>query len=349
MSDLFRATLGLAPVLIFLLALIALDSYRLTKFSDVVQALLIGAGVAALCYMVNRELYSHLEIELRTFSRYVGPIVEETLKATYLVYLIRARRVGFLVDAAILGFAIGAGFAFVENLYFLRAAMSASLLTWVVRGLGTAVMHGGTVAILAILSKSTADRFGSERLILFAPGLTLVIVVHGLFNAFILPPVASTVLLLIVFPVLIFVVFQRSESLTRNWLGTGLDSDVELLDLIISGRISDSPIGRYLENLRSRFPYETVVDILCLLRLRVELSARAKGLLMMREAGLDLPPDPELEERFAEVRFLERSVGPTGQLAMLPFLRTSSRDLWQIYMLARLSNESPNTKPDSSQ
>ena len=45
-----------------------------------------------------------------------------SLKALIVVVLIRTHRIGFLVDAAILGFAVGTGFALVENLYYLRLA-----------------------------------------------------------------------------------------------------------------------------------------------------------------------------------------------------------------------------------
>jgi len=36
-----------------------------------------------------------------------GPLVEETAKVLFVAYLVRSRRVGFMVDAAILGFATG--------------------------------------------------------------------------------------------------------------------------------------------------------------------------------------------------------------------------------------------------
>ena len=55
------------------------------------------------------------------FARYLAPLVEEALKALWIAVLLRRGRVGFLVDAAILGFAVGAGFALVENVEYLRA------------------------------------------------------------------------------------------------------------------------------------------------------------------------------------------------------------------------------------
>ena len=53
-------------------------------------------------------------------------------------------------DAAIYGFAVGTGFALVENVYYLLSLPGAPAALWIVRGFGTAVMHGGTTAILAM-------------------------------------------------------------------------------------------------------------------------------------------------------------------------------------------------------
>ena len=49
----------------------------------------------------------------------MSPWLEESLKAALIVYLIRTRRVGMLVDASIYGFAVGTGFALFENFYYL--------------------------------------------------------------------------------------------------------------------------------------------------------------------------------------------------------------------------------------
>ncbi len=76
-----------------------------------------------------------------------------------------------------------------------------------------------------------------------------------------------------------------------------------------------------------------MADLLCYVRLHVELSMRANALLMLRESGLDAPADPDVKSMLEELKYLEGSIGRTGQLAVKPFLRLTSRDLWQIYIL----------------
>ncbi len=105
--------------------------------------------------------------------------------------------------------------------------------------------------------------------------------------------------------------------------------------MIDSGRLSDTRIGAYLQSLKEHFPGEAVADMLCLIRLHLELSIQAKGILLARQSGFELEPDPEVEERFVELRYLEKSIGKTGLLALSPIFNMSSRDLWQFYMLGK--------------
>ena len=85
-------------------------------------------------------------------------MVEEALKAALIVGLFAFNRIGYLIDAAIAGFAVGAGFSLAENIFYLHQFADASLGVWLVRGFGTAIMHGGATAIFAVLSMCSTRR-----------------------------------------------------------------------------------------------------------------------------------------------------------------------------------------------
>ena len=246
---------GLLPVLCFLGVLFALDSYKLVKMHSVVALLACGALAAVASYFANDGVLKLVDIDLKHFSRYVSPLIEEALKGMIVVFLIRTRRVGFLVDAAILGFAVGAGFALVENLYIylLHLIPSSGLATWTVRGFGTAIMHGGTTAIFAVLSLSLLERAPNNFVRSLWPGFSLAVLLHSAFNHAILAPLHMTLAILLFLPPLIVAVFQYSERGVRDWLGKGFDADTEMLELINSGRLSNSPVGEYLHTLKEHF------------------------------------------------------------------------------------------------
>lgn len=324
---------ALLPVLLFLAALITLDSYKLVRFRHVLAAIAAGGVLAALCYLVHLAVVSAVAIPSATYVRFVGPVVEECVKALLVLALVRSHRVGFLVDAAIYGFAIGSGFAVVENVYYWSTLSGAGVTLWLVRGFGTAVMHGGTTAIFAMVGKALSEGGDLPRGAGWASALALAIVIHSGYNHFFVSPVLSTALVLVVLPPLMYAVFRKSEDALESWLNVGFDADTELLELILSGRLSESPVGTYLQSLKNRFRPEVVVDMLCYLRLHLELSLRAKGLLMMREAGFEIELDPADTAKLEELDFLEGSIGATGRLAMAPFLRESAKHRWQLSLL----------------
>ena len=330
-----RYVLGLAPVAIFLVALVLLDSYKLVRLRIVVAIVACGMLAAVAAYFANGFLLERLGIGFDAYTRYVAPVVEEALKALIVLALIRMHRIGFLVDAAILGFAAGTGFALVENLFYLRIAPDAPLGAWLVRGFGTAIMHGGTTAILAVMAMAMLERARRSALAVAIPGFAIAVALHSAFNHFFFSPIASTAGIAIVLPLMLGFIFARSEKAVGNWLGKGFDADADMLALIESGRFPDSPVGRYLGELSAKFRGPIVADLLCYLRLYTELALRAKGILMMRENGFEVPVDEATREKFAEMRYLEKSIGRTGVLALQPMLHMSHKELWQLYMLGK--------------
>ena len=324
---------ALLPVLAHLLVLLAMDGYKLVRLRLVLLAVGFGLVAALASQVTNDAILGNTSLELSFYSPFVAPFVEEGFKAAGLIFLIATRRVGFLVDAAILGFAVGVGFALTENLCFLTLRSDAHLLVWVIRGFGTAVMHGSTVAVLGVLAQGVCERNTHIKPWYFLPGLGVAIVVHSLFNQFFISPAMSAAYLLIGLPLLMYLVFRAGDRSLQKWLGAGFDTDSELLEAINQGQVTKTPVGAYLLTLQERFPPGIVADMFCLLKVTVELSIEAKGLLMMRKQGFDIGPSQEVQEKLTEVDFLQKSIGPTGRLAIGPLLPKGRKDFWQRQLL----------------
>lgn len=325
--------ISLMPVVVFLAGLVLIDSYKLVRFRAVTVAVVAGLLAAGGAWFVNNALIGMIGVDGQAFSRYVAPVSEELLKAIWIVFLVRTDRVGFSVDAAITGFAVGAGFAVLENIYYL-GALDAGTQTWVIRGFGTAIMHGVTTTVFAVVLRTLVHGSLRSWLVGGTVAFLLAAVLHSIYNHFPFSPVVSTAFLIITAPLLLMLLFHQSERQTRTWLGTGFDTDQELMTLLMSGDFGASRIGQYLSSLREHFEGPIVADMLCLIRIRVELSIRAKGLLMMREAGFAPPPDETVKAKFKELEYLESSIGRAGMMAIDPIQRWSSKDLWQLNMLS---------------
>jgi RsiW-degrading membrane proteinase PrsW (M82 family) len=328
---LLHLLVAVLPVLIFLLVLLLMDSFKLLPFRLVLVALGYGVAVALACLALHDAIGPM--VTPGVLKRVVAPVTEECAKSAFIIWLLVRRRLGFAVDAAIAGFAVGAGFAVAENLDYLQAMPDARIWVWIVRGLGTAILHGATTAVFAMIARSIWERQPAHRVRAIAVGWPPAIALHAGFNNMLLPPLAATLVLLTVLPIVILMVFRRSEAATHEWITGGLDLDLELLRLVQSEDFVHTRFGGYLRDLKDRIPGPLVADMFCLLRLELELAIQAKAMLMARQAGLHVPPTGDLYASLEELRYLEGSIGRTGLLALEPLQVTSDRDKWHRYLL----------------
>ena len=141
------------------------------------------------------------------------------------------------------------------------------IVLWAVRGLGTGILHGATTATAAIVGRATADRHPRWWLPML-PGVALATVIHSIYNHLLAYPAAGAVLTLIGLPIVVVMVFERSERATREWVGAGLDLDLSLLQLVMSDAFQATRFGTYLRSLSSSFEGVVVADMSALLGLR---------------------------------------------------------------------------------
>lgn len=328
-----NTAVALLPVLLFLGALVLMDSFKLARPRAIATALAWGVISALLAGLAQTITAKAIPLPSLLLDRIAGPLTEESAKAAFIAYLILRRRIGFPVDAAQMGFAVGTGFAVVENLEYLRVMSDAGFVVWCVRGLGAAMLHGATTAIFAMMSHTAAARHRDRHVVVFVPGWIAALALHAAFNLVPVSRVATTAVLLLALPLIVLWVFARSERATREWIGAGLDLDLMLHDVFSSETLEYTKFGAHLRELRQRFAGPVVADMLCLLRIELELSIQAKALLIARDAGVVMPTHPDARSAVGEIRYLRSAIGTTGLLALRPIHASSWRDDWHRYVL----------------
>ena len=196
------------PVTLLLTFLFLLDSFNLVRVKTLIICLLSGILCGVVSYFLNTRIAEWLAIDYDFLSRYVAPGIEESMKALVVFYLISKKKIGFMIDGAIYGFAIGTGFSLLENIYFLfNTPPEYNLLTWIIRGFGTAIMHGGCTSFFAILFVGGISR-SENKWIAALPALLFAILFHSGFNHFPLNPVFANVINYFITPLRIFTCFQ---------------------------------------------------------------------------------------------------------------------------------------------
>lgn len=325
-------TIALLPVVVFLLLLFLLDSYKLVNKGTLLSSFVGGILCALLALLINVQFQKYSTVNFDTFSRYIAPLFEESLKALIIIVLIKQKKIGFLIDAAIYGFAVGAGFAVAENSYYLLNFETSNLLVWILRGLGTSLMHSGVTAILAMLLIGTLNR---EKKLYAGFGISLLIAyfIHSGFNHFYIQPVTQTLLISICIPSLLILIFKLNEKQLQDWLEVEFFNEVELLAMMRKGELKSTKTGKYLVQLKQHFSKEVIVDMYCYIEIFMELSVIAKRNIMLLENDFTPIVEPNLKAKLAELKQLQKNIGKTGELALSPLIRMNYRDLWKLNTL----------------
>lgn len=325
-----EAPIALVPALLFFGMLLYFDSYRLVSFREVGMTLSAGAGLCIASYYANAGLMSALHMDFTGYSRNIAPFVEEGFKAVAIVYLFARNRIGFMIDAAIMGFAVGTGFALVENIYLLFVFHDATLGLWVMRGFGTAIMHGGTTALFALLLEAVIERRLRPVLAWGFAAWAVPVALHAVFNRFDASPLGTTIFIIIALPPAFLLIFSKNEQSVHSWLWTDYESHLHLLEDMKSGKFEETDQGRIIRNLTRKLAPGEIADVFAYIRTHTELVLRAEKMSLAREDGETFAVSPQDEERFRRLHDLERKMGHTLLMTIRAHLHFSRRELWEL-------------------
>ncbi len=334
-----KALIALAPVFALLVVFDRLDAFNLISFREILLLLGVGGAFAALSFLANLRVMDGFPIGFSNYSRYVAPIVEESMKAAPILFLFARNRLGFKVDAAIAGFAVGAGFSMIENLWYLFLLTEANVSAWLVRGFGTAVMHGGATALFAIISHEMTERQAEGAAaryrfnpLLFVPGLLVAMAVHSLFNHFPNEPLVVMAMTLLLVPATLFLTLIRNERATQQWLTTDQAVHAQMLTDIRAGRFAETSRGQAVHAIADRLGEKTA-DARAYVELKTELVLRAEELILAAQSGGPATPGAQEAAKFAQLETLELRLGNAARTALTTALGFSRNDLWELSRL----------------
>ena len=341
-----KLAVAFLPVVVLIVVFERLDVFRLVSGGSVATYATAGAALAVLSYVCNGHVMDGLPIGFTDYSRYVAPVIEESLKALVIIGLFATDRVGFKLDAAIAGFAVGAGFSVFENAYLLTLYPAANLGVWLVRGFGTAIMHGGATALFAVVthefSEHQAHRDGRHARLypwVFVPGLLVAIAIHSAFNHLPGEPLLAMLGAMLVIPLTILAVFSKGGVTAHDWLEHDHEGHARMLADIRAGRFAETEEGRALAAMSKRFPPRIAGEVAAWIELQLTLVLRAEEVLLAHERGERLEVGEAERTAFHKLDALGRDIGRAARHAMQPHLPFTRSDLYELHMLRhRLGN-----------
>ena len=185
--------------MIFLVIVWLADYYQREPFRFVFAMFMWGVMSTLVAFFVNTTVLQGVElftgstgVALAISAVFVAPIVEETAKGLGLLTLSGHHEYDSTIDGIIYGFAVGMGFAAVENwLYFVARygpVDAGGLMPWVYlilyRSLLGSLSHGCFTAALGGVIGFFRSRSGLRRhtLVAFLIGLPIAMFLHGMGN-----------------------------------------------------------------------------------------------------------------------------------------------------------------------
>ncbi len=182
MTPAIALTIATLIPLIFLYAIYFLNQVKWDTYKFVLYCFAWGCIAYFLAAQLNTALINLNLFSPDTLIRFGAPVIEEILKALFLLYLVRRPSFAYFVDGAMYGFACGIGFAIFENYEYILGNPSAAIALSISRVLSTNLIHATGSALIGIALGYSRLQRGKLKSLFIAGGLILAIGLHALFN-----------------------------------------------------------------------------------------------------------------------------------------------------------------------
>jgi len=214
---------GLIPAIFWVWFWLREDSLKPEPYFLIAISFIAGMAVVPMALPLQRfaiELYPDTNVMI------IWVIIEELLKyAVALAVIFWNRDVDEPIDMVIYLIVIALGFAALENALFLFNPLTMgdylnSALTGGFRFLGATLLHVLASGTIGMFLAFTYYRSRSVQLVAGTIGLFIAIVLHALFNFFIMGASGTTILGVFLFVwvgiIILFLLFERVKMLERN-------------------------------------------------------------------------------------------------------------------------------------
>lgn len=310
-----------APVIVYLIVIKVLDGQSVTKWSKLLECFVWGLLSCVFCFL--------------TVS---SPLIEESVKVLPLFFAFHRGRSVFLSEGVLYGAAVGAGFALLENIFYISLGDYFTLGDAIVRGFGTSILHIGCTALSAcltlLLCRGAYKWKTWLRILISLFSLVPSFLLHYLYNRFLLPEYIQMAIIILVIMVMILFLYELDNRIISKWLDVCINNDIDLLKSIRDGQLRQTNAGRYLMAARDRFKPEMFFDICVYIGLYLEISVAAKSRMILKEAGMYVPLGEDEHksnmDKITELACLRKQIGTAGLIFLAPIVDSRAVDDWVI-------------------
>jgi RsiW-degrading membrane proteinase PrsW (M82 family) len=310
------------------------NMYQTGSFNMVLGSFGWGILVYAIVALFNSQiLIGQGIVDSTTLVKFITPWLEEILKALLFIYLIRQINFTYFVDGAIYGFAIGIGFAIVENFEYVLAFQDAALGVAVSRVISTNLIHGAATAITGIAFGFARFYSGIKRILVILSGLAIGILLHLGFNNLV-NEVNSSLLLIyaaatgIISTLIIFFIIRNGLSQAKNWIHEelGRADKVTSSESQLAQQVGSA--DKLLAPLEKMFGKSKANEVQKFLLIQARIGIHRKNLEKFQDETMRKTTRAEIESLHEQMNQIRKEVGPYSMAMLRSIFPESENQLW---------------------
>jgi RsiW-degrading membrane proteinase PrsW (M82 family) len=308
-----------AVPLIVLYIIYTLDFYKTGAFGLILGSFAWGIAAFGAAFYINTWMVNNVDwVTTLVFKRYTAPIIEEILKAIILVYLVRRPNFTYFVDGAIYGFAVGIGFAIIENYFYIGTNSDVAVPVAISRVISTNLIHASASGMVGIaMGLARFQRFSGRAAILIV-GLAVAMAVHLIFNN-VVTRIESSLIVVIATVIggvatgSIVLAIRRGLKEEKAWIEEtlGMADRVTASEAAVVHQITDW--NEILAPIAEIFP-DQISDIEDFLRLQARLGIMRKTLEKLTDEKMVANVRDQMTELREEMDEARRSVGYSAMI-----------------------------------
>ncbi|HTX91943.1 MAG TPA: PrsW family intramembrane metalloprotease [Anaerolineales bacterium] len=310
-----------------------LNLYKTGEFKVVMFCSAAGIAAYIIAALINPLPRRLGWIDYNTMVRFLAPVVEETLKALILFYIVRRPKFTYFVDGAVYGFAVGIAFAVIENYEYIFGHPSAAMAVAVNRVVSTNLMHAAACATVGIVMGWARSQKTFPRIAFSLGGVLLAMALHMGFNNLVTRVNNGWLLVYAVLvgggaAGLIALMIRRGFKDEQSWMQDtlGIDERVEAQEVAAVQNISK--VDEVYKRVAVRFGPETAEKIKKLLIVQAHLGIQKKSAEKTPDEKLRAGIDVEIARLRREMEAARREI---GSYAMAYLRYTHLEEMFSVY------------------
>jgi RsiW-degrading membrane proteinase PrsW (M82 family) len=343
--------IALIVPLLFLSIIYESDFYQTGQFHTILKCLFWGGVTFAPATFTYIALEHFWLKNPDTIVQFAAPFYEEVFKGFILLYLFKRAKFTYSVDGALYGFAIGTGFAIIENFVYISSDLPEATMVATQRIFSANLVHAFSTATIGITLGLFRSRTSRLRWQIPAVGLFIAIAQHMLYNNIIhmIDTPGNRVFPGIIFvpglPGILFIryVMQYGKKQAQIWIKEKLRREKRITQNEIRAVDRLADMDDILLPIVERFGAETASQVEKLLYLQAHIGIKNKALDGLR--GNDTiykAVEAEINEMHTRMKKVQNEIGVYPMLFVRGLFTDEMASVWE-QMQSKIEDRSAAT------